>query len=432
MQTILRNLSPEVLRNVRLSGIPELAKNANQVMPYIVGDSGSQLVEALNLFPNPERLKLNTAPADDPYPKDVLEHLPKSLKELNLSGLGRGLTRAEQQALQELPKLTTLRLEQYPVNTDESRELVELINTLKLTTLSLNKCSLTDPQTVALADALKSNNTPSDDRLESKTFITHLSLDNNNLRSRHLKVLADIPNLKVFNANHCDISNRGARALARGTSPIIELNLGDNQIGAEGARALAEKADLVSLRLKGNPLYAQGAEAIGSAMNPSLTCVDVSDTKILFGPDVYAPHANQHRIYTKFRLNPDGTTTGSHLPVRSQDHAIDISTDGIKALLNCPITELKLTHNSIHDDVALIIATKLKERGSQRPLTLDLSRNFIDIAAPALVKNAIGQIKLSSNSITKETSTAIRRIRLRHTLLLGNNPCDKTLVQTPR
>jgi internalin A len=77
-----------------------------------------------------------------------------------------------------------------------------------------------------------------------------------------------------------DIGAEGAKAIAEHLPRLTSLNLWGNRIGAEGAKAIAEHLpQLTSLDLSRNGIGAEGAKAIAEHL-PQLTSLDLADNRI--------------------------------------------------------------------------------------------------------------------------------------------------------
>ncbi|EGD76964.1 serine/threonine protein kinase [Salpingoeca rosetta] len=104
----------------------------------------------------------------------------------------------------------------------------------------------------------------------------------------HLEELAKAirknTNLRSLVFNKCDIGGKGARILAKGFTPdhtIDSLNLGNNNIGTDGLRAIANALKLVTgpskLLLFGNLLTAEAGSILGELIeaNPGIKLLNV-------------------------------------------------------------------------------------------------------------------------------------------------------------
>ena len=98
------------------------------------------------------------------------------------------------------------------------------------------------------------------------------SLDLNKLGLRELSrelleaIAEHLPELKSLNLSNNRIGDEGAKAIAATVSPqLTSLYLDDNSIGAEGAKAIAEHLpQLTSLDLGRNSIGDEGAKAIAA------------------------------------------------------------------------------------------------------------------------------------------------------------------------
>ena len=83
--------------------------------------------------------------------------------------------------------------------------------------------------------------------------------------------------MTTLNLERNDIGDEGAKALAE-NSTLTTLDLFHNGIGAEGAKALAENSTLTTLNLYTNGIGDEGAKAL--AENSTLTTLDLGGNGI--------------------------------------------------------------------------------------------------------------------------------------------------------
>src|SRR5882672_2263328 len=109
------------------------------------------------------------------------------------------------------------------------------------------------------------------------TGLTSLNLWDNEIGDDGARALAALTGLTSLNLWDNEIGDDGARALAALTG-LTSLNLWDNEIGDDGARALAALTGLTSLNLRGNQIGADGARALAALTG--LTSLDLSSNQI--------------------------------------------------------------------------------------------------------------------------------------------------------
>ena len=95
------------------------------------------------------------------------------------------------------------------------------------------------------------------------TNLNTLSLSDNDIGAEGARALSTLTNLTTLNLNSNGIGAEGVRALSTLTN-LTTLNLGDNDIGAEGARALLTLTNLAKLNLDSNGIGAKGARALST------------------------------------------------------------------------------------------------------------------------------------------------------------------------
>jgi hypothetical protein len=113
--------------------------------------------------------------------------------------------------------------------------------------------------------------------LEIHPEIKMLSVEKNNIGEDGAKALAANTSLTILYLNGNNIGVDGAKALATNTS-LINLNVARNKIGDEGAKALAANTVLTTLGVAGNKIGDEGAKAL--AANTTLTTLLLLSNKI--------------------------------------------------------------------------------------------------------------------------------------------------------
>ena len=105
-------------------------------------------------------------------------------------------------------------------------------------------------------------------KLLSLTNLTSLTLWGNDIGDQGAQALAALTNLASLDLWRNRIGDQGAQALATLTN-LASLNLRENDIGDQGAQALATLTNLSSLNLRGNDIGDQGAQALAALTNLS-------------------------------------------------------------------------------------------------------------------------------------------------------------------
>ena len=215
------------------------------------------------------------------------------------------------------------------------------------------------------------------------------------------------------------IGAEGARALAS-LSALTSLYLGGNQIGAEGARALASLSTLTLLDLGGNQIGDDGAQAL--ALLSALTSLHLGGNQI---GDEGARALASLSALTSLYLggNQIGDDGAQALALLSALTSLDLSgnqigAEGARALASLlALTSLHLGGNQIGDAGARALA-------SLSALTsLHLNGNQIGAeGARALVSlSALTSLGLSSNQIGARGARALASLSALTSLDLRNN-----------
>jgi Ran GTPase-activating protein (RanGAP) involved in mRNA processing and transport len=267
-------------------------------------------------------------------------------------------------------------------------------NASELRTLNLSQNKLDAEDARALAPAL----------MKTTAVLTKLSLWGNNIGSDGAKAIAEA--LKVnavvttLDLGRNKIGDEGAKAIAEAlkvNAVVTTLYLYDNNIGPEGAMAIAEalkvNAVLTSVDLRFNSIGDVGAMAIAEALkvNAVVTTLDLGDNR--FGDEgakAIAEALKVNAVLTELWLN--GNNIGP-------EGAIAIA-EALK--VNAVLTELLLRANEIGDVGAKAIAEALKVN--------------------AVLKNC----NLLENSLDIESATMLAKIGAERGIMLSGMKRDQT------
>ncbi|NOT02643.1 MAG: hypothetical protein HOP29_18715 [Phycisphaerales bacterium] len=260
-------------------------------------------------------------------------------------------------------------------------------------------------------------------KLLQLTGLTTLDLGNNNIGDEGAKALATLTGLTTLHLGDNNIGAEGAKALATLTG-LTTLHLGDNNIGAEGAKALATLTGLTTLHLGGNNIGAEGAKALATLTG--LTTLHLWNNKI------GAEGAKALATLT-------GLTT-LHLGDNN------IGAEGAKALATLiGLTTLNLWSNNIGDEGAKALTTltslttlhlganKIRAKGAKALAaitgltTLHLGGNKIggEGAKALAALTALNTLDLRSNNIGSEGAKALATLPETVNIDLGGNPCSQ-------
>ena len=120
--------------------------------------------------------------------------------------------------------------------------------------ISLGECGLGDKGVEKLLHAM------------SGYILRALEIPNNNLEEETAKAIASASSLTTLNLSGNRIGAEGAKVLALNSS-LTTLDLGCNGIGDEGAKALALNSSLTTLDLSGNDIGAEGLALVELALD---------------------------------------------------------------------------------------------------------------------------------------------------------------------
>jgi Ran GTPase-activating protein (RanGAP) involved in mRNA processing and transport len=266
--------------------------------------------------------------------------------------------------------------------------------------------------------------------------LTSLNLEWNNIGDEGAKALADalgkdsrLTSLGLFGNS---IGDEGAKALADAlgkNSGLTSLYLGANNIGAEGAKALADAlgkdSSLTGLNLWHNNIGDEGAKALADALekNSSLTNLDLRRSNI----------GDEGAKALSDALGKNSSLTSLNLECNK------IGDEGAKALAealgkNSSLTSLDLRHNNIGAEGAKALADALGKNSSLTSLNLR-GNNIGDEGAKALAdalreNSSLTNLDLEYNRIGDEGAKALsnaleKNSGLTNLNLWGNNIGDE-------
>ena len=236
-------------------------------------------------------------------------------------------------------------------------------NDASLRSLNLNKCSLTDADIQILVNTLENN-----------INLTSLYLKENEIGDEGAKALAKNSTLIGLNLERNKIKNKGAQALAQNTT-LKRLYLWSNEIGDIGAQALAKNTTIITLFIGKNKIEDKGAKAL-------------ADNVIL----------NNLSLSSNVKIGDEGVKAlaeNETLTVLSLDDN-EISNEGAKALAeNKTLIRLYLKNNKIKDEGAQALAK------SNSLICLNLEGNSLGKAAKEAVSKMLTRNKEARNALLK-------------------------------
>jgi len=331
-----------------------------------------------------------------------------------------------------LSTFTNIDLSHNNIGDEGARTLANgLAGNTTITTIDLGWSDIGYKGAIALADTIASN-----------TTITTIDLRGNNIDDESVKAFADAlitkKSFREVRSAHVtemllkDLRNRNIpffRKKGAGNTNITTINFSSNDIGAEGANALAgalaRNATITTINLSNNNIGDQGARALADKLSSNTTITTIN----LRGN--YISAEGGRALAETLASNTTITTINLY-----NNH---IGAKGAKALAatladNTTITRFDLGSNNIGDEGARALADALA--GNTAITTIDLSRNGIGAEgaralADALASNAtVVTIDLSSNKFGAEGRIALREkgfspipipINLGAVLYIGND-----------
>ncbi len=106
--------------------------------------------------------------------------------------------------------------------------------------------------------------------LKSLPHLTHLDLEGNEIGYDGAKAIASLTNLTNLDLRYNQIGYDGAKAIASLTN-LTKLNLSSNQIGADGAKAIANSlTNLTHLDLQSNQIGDDGPKPLPASQTSQL------------------------------------------------------------------------------------------------------------------------------------------------------------------
>ena len=149
------------------------------------------------------------------------------------------------------------RVKHFEVASMDKAAVLELLKNYNFNSLLIQDCKIED------ADC---------NQITSLTQLIELNLRYNNIGAEGASAIAQsLTQLIKLDLAGNNIGAEGASAIAQSLTQLIELDLAGNNIGAEGACAIAQSlTQLIKLDLRDNNIGAQGASAIGQLKNCKL------------------------------------------------------------------------------------------------------------------------------------------------------------------
>ncbi|KAK5809251.1 hypothetical protein F5H01DRAFT_394807 [Linnemannia elongata] len=229
--------------------------------------------------------------------------------------------------------------------------------------------------------------------------------------------------LTTLNLENNLIGFDGAKALAEAlktNKALTTLNLRLNSIGSYGAMALAEalktNKTLTTLNLVGNSIGSDGAKALAEALKTSknLTTLNLESNSI--GDD------GAKALATAFKINSTLTTLNLERNSVGDDGAKAL-TDALKT--NSTLTTLNLENNSIGDDGAMALAEALKTNKTLTTLNLRLnsigSYGAMALAEALKTNKTLTTLNMVGNSIGSNGAMALAEALMTNSTLTTLN-----------
>jgi internalin A len=230
------------------------------------------------------------------------------------------------------------------------------------------------------------------EQIAALTNLTYLNLDSdrdgNQIGDDGARAIATLKSLASLNLRHNQIGTEGARAIAALKS-LTSLNLWGNQIGPDGARAIAALKSLTSLNLWSNQIEDDGARSIATLT--SLTSLDLGGNEI--GDDGARSIATLTSLTSLDlggnEIGDDGARAIATLTGLTSLDLWDnkIGSEGARAIASLEsLTSLDLRDNRIGADGASSLFDTWTNKAIGRLVRLDIGKNDIgDLGVPAEV-----------------------------------------------
>ena len=263
-------------------------------------------------------------------------------------------------------------------------------------------------------------------REEFLKSIAHYQNGNDKQKKLHqnlIKLYDNDPSLTSLNLGFNNIGDQGAQAIAEilaNNTTLTSLNLRSNNIDDQGAqaiaKALANNTTLTSLNLGWNNIDDQGVQAIAEALanNTTLTSLDFYDNNI--------GDQGAQAIAESLRDN----TTLTYLVLSTNNIGLQGAQAIAEALANnTTLTRLDLYDNNIGDQGARAIAKGLANNTTLT--SLDLSWNYIGaqgaqaIAEGLRNNTTLTSLNLRLNNIGYQGAQAIAQVLANNTTLTSLN-----------
>lgn len=235
--------------------------------------------------------------------------------------------------------------------------------------------------------------------------LRHLDLENKGLDNDAIALLADSlvknESLRSLNLSRNNITDAMIDKLNEGIHGLERLNLADNAIGAQGARAL-QLHQLQELDLSNNPLM-EGASDLAATLQKnqhltSLKLVNITTTQDEQQEDTPTPACSEHgnALINQLATAMKSNRTLTHLWI--DQNGIESSAVELKDLCNGKLIELKMRDNKIDDQGAVSLAHGIQNNSTLEHL--DLGSNTIGYEGfGALLNTSIRHLGLFNNNV---------------------------------
>ncbi len=277
------------------------------------------------------------------------------------------------------------------------------------------------------------------DKLQSLTGLTSLDLWSNNIGADGARAIAaSLTGLTSLNLGDSNIGADGARAVAESLTGLTSLNLSGNNIGADGARAIAASlTGLTSLNLSGNNIGDDGARAVAASLI-GLTSLNLGGNNI--GDDGARAIAESLIGLTSLDLwsnniGADGARAIAESLIGLTSLALwsnNIGDDGVRAIAESLIglTSLALWSNNIGDDGARAILDAWSSRRSSQLRDLNLRDNagVADLLPKEVLEAGDAQAILAAHRrfAAAQAARTLRPLNELKLLVVGNEAVGKT------
>ncbi|KAL0239467.1 hypothetical protein GEMRC1_009575 [Eukaryota sp. GEM-RC1] len=249
------------------------------------------------------------------------------------------------------------------------------------------------------------------------------------------------PRLKQLHVNVLSPFAMIFAELLKENATVTSVDLRNNSIGAEGARALADalkvNTTVTSLDLRNNSIRAEGARALADVLKVNTVVTSINMRSNLIRDEGARALADALKVNPKYLIIQLQANSIGDVGARAlADTYNSIGNDGAKALadvlkVTVTLTGVNLCYNSIGDEGVRALADALKVNTTVT--SVNLSANYLEpegaraLADALKVNTTITSINLSSNRIKAEGARALADALIVNTTITSVNMGDNII-----